>query len=75
MWAGRLFLNSLQWTSTNLPIPNSCDQDLYSPTILKDILCLFLQDFVNLNVTNVTQLQKSCYIKMLLNIDKSGEQD
>ena len=27
-------------------------QGLYSPTILKKILCLFLQDLVNLNVTH-----------------------
>ena len=41
-----------------------------SPTILKNILCLFLQDFVNLNgLAN----QKLCYIQMLLNIENSGE--
>ena len=32
---------------------NQWNQGLYSPTILKNILCLILQDFVNLNVTQL----------------------
>ena len=46
-----------------------------SPTILKNILCLFSKDFVNLNETQLYGLanQKLCYIQMLLNIENSGE--
>ena len=52
----------------------------YSPTILKNILCCFVQDlqigmehnfwFAKLNgLAN----QKLCYIQMLLHIEKSGD--
>ena len=56
----------------------------YSPTILKKMLCLFLQDFINLNATqlliglaeqNGLANQKLCYIQMLLNTEKSVKQD
>ena len=32
---------------------STSDDCLYSPTILKNILCLFLQDCMNLNVTQL----------------------
>ena len=51
------------------------DQGPYSPTILKNSLCLFLQDFVNLNVTQWFSQPEVVYIQMLLNIEKSGKQD
>ena len=44
----------------------------YSPTILENILCLFLEEIVNLNVTTSDWLhyglanQKLCYIQMQL---------
>ena len=54
----------------------------YSPIILKNILCLFLQDLRIWMQHNywlakpyILANQKLCYIQMLLNIEKSGEQD
>ena len=49
----------------------------YSLTILKNILCLFLQEFVNLKVTTSDWLnhnglasQKLCYFKIILIIQR-----
>ena len=50
------------------------DQGFYSPTILKNIFCLFLHDFVILKLTILDVLIGLCYFQMLLNIEKSGEQ-
>ena len=58
------------------------NQGPYSPTVLKNILCLFLQDLWiwmqdNFWLAKPYGLanQKLCYIQMQLNIEKSVEQD
>ena len=55
----------------------ACDLGLYSPTICKNTVYLFLQDFVNLKVTQYLiglANQKLYYFQILLSIGKSGEQ-
>ena len=50
-------------------------QGPYSPTILKDILCLFLQD-LQIGMSHQPYSlanQKLCYIQMLPKIEKFGE--
>ena len=41
------------WSFGIQDIDQNIDQGRYSPTILKKVLCPFLQDFVNLNVTQL----------------------
>ena len=49
------------------------NQGPYSPTVLKNYLCFLLQDlqFEPYGLAN----QKLCYIQMLLNVEKSRQQN
>ena len=49
-----------------------CELRPYSQSILKNILCLFIKDLMNLKVTQllIFTSQKLCYFPMLQNIEK-----
>ena len=48
----------------------------YSPTIFKNILCLFLQIYkFECNTASDWLNQKLCCIQILINVEKSGEQN